>query len=242
LDPFTQEGFRARLEWGEAGLRRLAPSVEALVIVDVLSFSTAVEVATARGASVHPYAFHDSSAADFARSRGAMLAVSRYDVSPQQPYSLSPETLATIPPGSRLVLPSPNGSTLTVVAADTGCAVAAGCLRNSRAVARWAADRTLGVIAAGELSRAGGLRFAIEDLIGAGAILRHVPVECRSPEAEVAVAAFERFAPDLHIALAECASGRELAAIGFSKDVSLAAELDVSDTVPIFQGPGLYAA
>jgi 2-phosphosulfolactate phosphatase len=43
-----------RFEWGLAGARVLASVSEVLVVVDVLSFSTAVEVALARGATVVP--------------------------------------------------------------------------------------------------------------------------------------------------------------------------------------------
>lgn len=40
-----QSGFSVRLDWGEAGLARLAPEVDLIVIVDVLSLSTAVDTA-----------------------------------------------------------------------------------------------------------------------------------------------------------------------------------------------------
>ena len=236
---FEQDGFAARFEWGEAGLRRLAPHVDVLVIVDVLSFSTAVDVATARGAHIVPCPSRDGTA--LAAQHAALVASHRRQPSAEHPYSLSPSSLTTIPKATRLVLPSLNGSTLTSLAAPCR-AVVAGCLRNARAVAAWATRRpSMAVIAAGELTREGTLRFAIEDLIGAGAILRHIPAEARSPEAEVAVAAFTRFERDLLSCLNACASGRELAAIGFSDDVAIAAELDVSAAVPLFIQPGWYA-
>ena len=40
----VQAEFRERFEWGEAGIRRLAPHAEVVVVVDVLSFATAVDV------------------------------------------------------------------------------------------------------------------------------------------------------------------------------------------------------
>lgn len=240
VSAFNQEGFVARFEWGAEGLRELAPGVEVLIIVDVLSFSTDVDVATAGGAFIYPSAVRDG-AAELAADRGALLAVHRREESVDHPYSLSPRSLLAIPKGTRLVLPSLNGSSLTGLAADSH-SVVAGCLRNARSVAEWAAPHgKVGVIGAGELRRDRSLRFAIEDLLGAGAILSHFPAEARSPEAELAVAAFRAFAHELPSKLAECASGRELVGIGFGEDVTIAAALDVSDAVPLLMQQGWYA-
>jgi 2-phosphosulfolactate phosphatase len=236
---YDQHGFDARFEWGEAGVRHLAPVSDVVVIVDVLSFSTALEVAVARGAIVFPYRWHDASAAECARDAGAALAVRRGATTPSQPFSLSPATLGALEPGRQLVLPSPNGATLTLVAADFGATVLAGSLRNRRAVARAAAalGRTVTVIAAGERwgRDEGSLRPAIEDLIGAGAILSALGTGSASPEARLAMAAFDAAAPHLRECLLECASGRELCELGFAEDVELAAELDVSDAVPLLR-------
>ena len=43
---FDQSGFDVRCEWGENGVRRLAHGADAVIIVDALSFSTRVEIAT----------------------------------------------------------------------------------------------------------------------------------------------------------------------------------------------------
>lgn len=51
--------YPLRFEWGEAAIQYLAPSCQAVVIMDVLSFSTAVDVALERGASVLPYRWKD---------------------------------------------------------------------------------------------------------------------------------------------------------------------------------------
>lgn len=150
---FDDQGeFRERFEWGEAGIRRLAPGADVVVVVDVLSFATAVDVAVGRGAIVYPYRWRDETAATFARRVGAELAVDRGTEGAAAPYSLSPASLLTIPPGTRLVLPSPNGATLVALAADLGAAVIAGSLRNARAVAAACrtAGKTIAVIAAGE--------------------------------------------------------------------------------------------
>ena len=102
-----------------------------------------------------------------------VLAARRGAVSPTVPYSLSPPSFANAPPGVRVVVPSPNGATISVEAAALGSMVIAGCLRNAAAVARAARafGRRVSVIAAGERWPNGALRPAFEDLVGAGAIL-----------------------------------------------------------------------
>ena len=238
LEPiFAQDGFSVRFEWGPAGAEALAARVDVLVIVDVLSFTTAVDVAVARGARVYPYRYRDDSAAAFASSIGAVLAVGRHDVSTARPYSLSPASLAAIPPDTKLVLPSPNGSTISVLAADLGTPILAGCLRNAATVAAaaHARGRVIGIIASGERWSDGGLRPAFEDLVGAGAIVDALSGNRWSPEAHAAVSAFRAARDHLREYLMDCASGRELAALGYAQDVQIASELNASDTVPVFR-------
>lgn len=238
---FAQDGFSVRFDWGPAGAEALVAGVDVLVIVDVLSFTTAVEVAVGRSARVYPYRYRDNSAQTFARSIGAELAVDRQRVSVQQPYSLSPVSLSAIPAGTNLVLPSPNGSTISVLAATFGRPVLAGCLRNAAATSAAACARgdVIGVIASGERWRDGSLRPAYEDLVGAGAIIDRLPVGSRSPEARAAVSAFRATRGHLHDYLKDCASGRELAALGYAADVQIASEFNVSDTVSLFDA-GAY--
>ena len=59
LSVFEQRGFEVRFGWGPNGLRRLAPHVEAIVIIDVLSFSTSVDLILGRGGIVLPYEWHN---------------------------------------------------------------------------------------------------------------------------------------------------------------------------------------
>lgn len=228
----AQHGFGRRFDWGVQGALNLAANVDALIVVDVLSFSTAVDVAVAAGASVIPVPWRDERAAKIATERTAQLAVGRRDVSADRPYSLSPQTLRHLPPGSRLVLPSPNGATICAEVASSarGLPLFAGCLRNASAVATNAAEcgPTIGVVAAGERWADGSLRPAVEDLIGAGAILAALGGTW-SPEAHVAVVAagdgWQRHVRD-------CASARELVAYGYAEDVTVAFERDGSDVVP----------
>lgn len=226
-----------RLEWGPTGAAALAPECDVAVVVDVLTFSTTVTVAADRGVSVRPYRWADASAEDEARRLGATLAVARGMAAPGD-VSLSPETFRTARDLSRVVLPSPNGSTICAVLAEAGADVVVASLRNRRAVAGSLLARRgrVLVVPAGERWPDGSLRPAIEDLWGAGGVVAAVleagpPVEA-SDEALAAVAAYRLVEPRIGAALAACPSGRELTGWGYPSDVTIAAELDQSRAVP----------
>ncbi len=91
------------------------------------------------------------------------------------------------------------------------------------------------VIAAGERWPDGSLRPALEDLLGAGAVLAelaHCGVFEESPEATRARAAYTpvELVPD---AVRHCASGVELETLGFGADVEIAVEQAASAVVPV---------
>lgn len=226
---FDQSEFDLRCEWGELGVEKLAAISDVVIIVDVLSFSTCVEIATNNKAIVFPYPWRDDSAADYAESVKAELAKSRG----HDGYSLSPATLVNIPAGTRLVLPSPNGSLLSLRTGKTP--TLAGCFRNCGAIAQNAQTygAKIAVIPAGERWENGSLRPAWEDLIGAGAILNYLEGKL-SPEAEAAVVLFQKWRDSLGDALKQCSSGKELIARGFATDVEIVAALNVSNCVPVF--------
>lgn len=226
---YDQRDFDIRCEWGERGVSVLAPISDVVIIVDVLSFSTSVDIAVSRGALVYPYARNDEAAQAYAASLGAVLAESRRM---QTGYSLSPASLLGIPAETRIVLPSPNGSALSLAARPTPAFT--GCLRNARAVAAAASQvgRSIAVIPAGERWKGdGSLRPSFEDLVGAGAIISHLPGR-PSPEARLALAAFHAAETSLASDLRRCGSGQELIEAGFERDVLLAAMLNVSDAAP----------
>jgi 2-phosphosulfolactate phosphatase len=232
---FDQSVFDIRCEWGENGVRQLAPISDAIIIVDVLSFSTCVTLATSRGALIFPYPLHDGTGFAFARSINAALAGPRG----QSTYSLSPQSLLEIAAGTRLVLPSPNGAILTL--ATGGTPTFAGCLRNCRAVAAAALryGKNIAVIPAGERwPEDGSLRVAVEDLVGAGAIISHLSGSL-SPEAQMAVVAYYHARENLVEVFDQCGSGKELRERGFEGDIALAAQVDVDDCAPMLQN-GAY--
>ncbi|HEY9801404.1 MAG TPA: 2-phosphosulfolactate phosphatase [Leptolyngbyaceae cyanobacterium] len=230
---YDQSEFDLRCEWGIQGVAQLAAISDVVVIVDVLSFSTCVEVATNNGAIIFPYAMKDESVVDYAKSIQAELASHRQRWKTTG-YSLSPQSLLEIPAGTWLVLPSPNGSFLTLQTGTTP--TLAGCLRNCEAVARVAQSygKKIAVIPAGERWKDdNSLRPAFEDLLGAGAILSYLQGSL-SPEAEVAVTTFQAFHKDLLGYLQRCSSGKELIAKGYESDVEIAAAYNISDCIPVF--------
>lgn len=59
---YNQQEFDIRLEWGIRGVEQLSPISDVVIIVDILSFSTCVDIATANGALVYPYRWKDAGA------------------------------------------------------------------------------------------------------------------------------------------------------------------------------------
>jgi 2-phosphosulfolactate phosphatase len=236
----TEEPRVPRIDvvWGLQGARHLASEADVVVVVDVLSFSTSVAVACERGAWVWPHP-GGPEAELLARALGAVLAGPRV---PRGAPSLSPTSLLDLPRGTRLLLPSPNGSAISHALSGGRPRVVAGALHNAAAVARWVAGAPrVAVVPAGERWDDGSLRFAYEDLVGAGAVVERltacVPRLVRSPAADAAARAFVGLRP-----LEDTPSGRELVDRGFAEDVELAARVDASHVVPVLAEGRFVAA
>jgi 2-phosphosulfolactate phosphatase len=218
---FGQRPFDVRLEWGPSGVDALSGVTHA-VVVDVLSFTTAVTVATGRGVAVYPFRWRDERAAAYAAEVDATLAVGRLEAARAgvAGVSLSPAAMARVEGVERVVLPSPNGSTISTALAGSGATVVAACLRNAPAVAAWLAARAeagpIAIIPGGERWPDDTLRPAVEDLWGAGAVVAGLLAAADLPG-------------DLH----ECVSGRELTDHGFAADVAIAGEYGASSVVPV---------
>lgn len=214
--PFDQSRYQVRLEWGDDGLARLATS-DVVVVVDVLRFSSTVTTRVAAGGAVPlDAAAHAVSLNGTATCRAA-------------------------------------------AALDPAPIVLLGCLRNASAVAEAIADEqrrrgartSIALIAGGELvpADAGAAartarRFAVEDLLGAGAIVDALGVrgiDHTSPEAAAAGEAFRGLRAATRHLLAASGSGQELAERGAHDEVRAAAEPDASTAVPVLRG-GVFVA
>lgn len=263
LEDAAQDGFAYRFDWGPTGLRALAPVADVLIIVDVLRFTSAVSAAIESGATVFPYRWADDGAAAYAAKQRAILAGPREDGGP----SLSPTDLLTLEPGTRIVLPSPNGSALAFAARERGAThVLAGCLRNATATANLARQlaaaasgdgggaaavngATIAIVAAGERwhGATGPLRPAVEDLLGAGAILAALDPAASisspgcSPEAAAARAAFVGARPRLREILPTTVGGRQLIGRGWADDVDASSALDVTSRAAVLRDDAFVA-
>ncbi len=85
----------------------------------------------------------------------------------------------------------------------------------------------MSVVAAGERWPDGSLRPALEDALGAGAVLRLLQAAgCQLSTEAIAAATLYNHTEDLTLAVRMCASGQELVTSGFASDVDIALELD----------------
>ena len=210
MPPFDQSTYQVRLEWGVAGLARLAPA-DIVVVVDVLRFSTTVIDAVERGdeypldAAAHALSINGAAVAEAADSRGALVLL--------------------------------------------------GALRNASAVAaavlaeqqRRGGRTSIAVIAAGELTgrdAAAAVRFAVEDQLGAGAIvdaLGAVGIDHTSPDAAVAGESFRALRRAVKHLLTASGSGLELSETGRGDEVAHAAAVDAASVVPVLH-EGIFRA
>lgn len=238
---FTQRAQTIRLEWGLAAARWLAGEVACVVVVDVMSFSTCVSLACNRDACILPWRWRDDTAAQFAQAQGALLASTERQVSGAH-FSLSPSSLTTLPPGSRLVLPSPNGSTVAFSARESGAVIFSACLRNlSATVAAIRHFDTILIIPCGERWPDGSLRPALEDYVAAGGLVAALADRTASPEAQAAAAVWQQAKQQAFRDLATCASAQELRQRGFADDVELCLMLDADARATRLNGAAFCA-
>ena len=230
---YNQQEFDIRLEWGLKGVEQLSPISDVIIIADVLSFSTCVDIATKNEAFVFPYYWKDDSAIEYAKKMNAEVADFKRKYT--DGFSLSPTSLLNIKPKTKLVLPSPNGSTLSLSTGTTP--TLCGSLRNAKAVATLAKKygNKISIIAAGEKWTDKSLRVAYEDFIGAGAIISYLTGKL-SPESKASLKIFESSSNTLLEDIKNCSSGKELIDRGFEKDILLACDFNSSDNVPVLTG------
>jgi 2-phosphosulfolactate phosphatase len=139
----------------------------------------------------------------------------------------------------------PEGLAAVVAAAGDALVLAAG-LTNASAVARAVlaeqqrrGDRTsVAIVALGDADGAGGVRFAVEDQFGAGAVidaLGGLGIDHTSPEAAAVCESFRGLRRALRHLLTASAAGQELLDHDRRDDVLAAARVDAVDAVPVLR-------
>lgn len=244
-DDVSQSLYRCRFGWGRDAAQSAGERGDIVVIVDTLRFSTVVVTVVSRGGIAFPCAtpddVFDAARTVIALGHGADLSL------PYKPDRLSPGAYEALAPGTCVGLLSPNGATCTLRAAAAPY-VFVGALINAEAMAETASTLmtreglAITVIACGERRRSqgedGALRMAIEDFLGAGAILSYLS-ETKSPEARVCAAAFEASVDHLDELLWNSASGWELREKGMAEDVTASSQLSEIRSVPVLRGDRL---
>jgi 2-phosphosulfolactate phosphatase len=241
---FDQSYFISRIEWGVRGARKAASRGDITIIVDVLSFSSTVVTAVHNGAIIFPHPKNEAVQA-FAEKVQAELIIGRAEAAKIGNPTLSPISFSPMHAGLNYVLCSMNGSVCSW-AASQAHNLLIGCLLNAHAVAAVAnqlqldSGSSISVIPCGEQwnevhEGENQLRHAVEDYLGAGAILSQLK-GTPSPEAEVCIHAFRNSKHRLTELIWDCGSGRELRELGFEVDVIHCSQLNALEIVPIYNG------
>jgi 2-phosphosulfolactate phosphatase len=147
------------------------------------------------------------------------------------------------------VLESPDGSAIAAALADHPAIVVTAGLRNRSAIAAWALEQqgdkgdrfTIAVVAAGEKRDDASTRFALEDLLGAGAVidaLADIGIDYCAPEAAAASAAFTGLRNATGHLIGASASGRTLAADDRRDEIAFAISVDADSSVNV---PGEFS-
>jgi 2-phosphosulfolactate phosphatase len=191
---------------------------------------------------VFPHPKNDAIQA-FAEKVQAELIIGRAEAAKIGKPTLSPVSFGPLHAGYNYVLCSLNGAVCTWTASQTHTLLI-GCLLNAHAVAAVANQLQFGtgcsitVIPCGEQwedahEGENQLRPAVEDYLGAGAILSYLK-GTPSPEAEVCIQAFRNSEHRLAELIWDCGSGRELRERGFEADVIHCSRLNAFEIVPIY--------
>ncbi|MDQ1172721.1 2-phosphosulfolactate phosphatase [Microbacterium testaceum] len=163
-----------------------------------------------------------------------------------QTLGLTAHALSAVEHGAALDLAGDDdpAAALALAAEATGAHVVVGGLRNAAAVAdhvlavqRSRGERTsISIVAAGYPDGDEALRFAVDDLLGAGAViaaLGDLGIDHASPDAAVAGEGFRALGGAVRHLLTASGTGRALAADGGRDGVLHAAARDAASVVPV---------
>jgi 2-phosphosulfolactate phosphatase len=230
------------MDWGTRGVIEASKRGDIIVVVDVLSFSSAVTNAVHNGVIIYPFPrtgdineyskLVDAEICILERARARELGLP----------SLSATSFNESHKGQKYIMSSINGATC-VRAANENNIIFAGCLLNAKAVAEICNQiqkekgLNITVVACGERWSDLGdgirdLRPSIEDYLGAGSIIKSLN-GTKSPEAKVCISAYQNSKNELKELINECSSGRELKLMDFPEDVEFCSQINKFNEVPV---------
>jgi 2-phosphosulfolactate phosphatase len=239
---FNQAPFQCRMDWGIRGVKEASLRGDIIIVVDVLSFSSAITNAVHQGVIIYPFP-RTGDINEYGKLVGAEVCIlERARARELGLPSLSATSFNESHKNKKYIVSSINGATC-VKEANENNYIFIGCLLNASAVAgvvnQIQKDKNLNitVIASGE--RWGGskdeprdLRPSIEDYLGAGAILELLN-GTKSPEAKVCFGAYKNSKLELDELIFDSSSGRELSNMGFSEDIKFCSQINIFKEVPI---------
>ena len=208
------------------------------IVVDLLRASSSIAAILSRGAREVVPAAGIEEARHLHKKHPAYLLCGEQGGLPPAGFDFgnSPSEFARSDLAGRSIILATSNGTRILAQAAAASSVLVGTLLNRAAVAM--AARGLGaaitIIAAGAYE---GQVFALEDAIGAGAIVQRLlelePAASLNDGARAALACFEAARGDLPAAIAACAHARDLAEIGLAEDISYCARLDALPVAPL---------
>jgi len=244
VSSFDQSNYQVRFDWGIDGLARLEPA-DVIVVVDVLRFSTAATRAIEAGREIvlrpelsrngapiaHAAREHAARGATVLigclRNRGAIADA----IVAEQHARGGRMSVVVIAAGERAARRTPLPMLLGASVPQPGQHAEGGDENPEHG-----GHDPQGVDQ--ERDAAQLPRFAVEDLLGAGAIIDALitrGIDHCSPEASVAAEGFAALQHGLGHLLGASGSGRELAAAGLDGDVAYASALDASSAVAVLR-------
>ncbi|MDE0545289.1 2-phosphosulfolactate phosphatase [Microbacterium sp. C7(2022)] len=217
---FDQSTYQVRFDWGLSGLERLAPA-DIVVVVDVLNFSTHVIAEFESGREVVPDAATAAPGFDGApiaalagRSDGTVLLATHRNCGAVAREVMRVQTER----GTR--------TSVAVIAAGERDGL------DDALVERDGLEAAAGAFAHGQ---SGAVRFAVEDFLGAGAViaaLGDLGIDHCSPEAVAAAEAHRALRGATRHLLSASGTGRQLAAAGQGHALAAALAAGESAVVP----------
>jgi len=240
---FNQAPYQCRMDWGVKGVEEASNRGDIIIVIDVLSFSSAVTNALHNGVIIYPFP-RTGDINEFGKLVGAEVCIMERSRARELGLpSLSTTSFNKTHGGKKYVLSSINGATCVKVASQSST-ILIGSLLNVSAVVEVAnkiqgeTNKNITVIACGErwknknnVEGPRELRPCIEDYLAAGAILEKLE-GTKSPEAKVCISAFVNSKSGLNELIADSSSGRELIKIEFSEDVEFSCQFDRFNEVP----------